>query len=83
MSGARRAVLSVTDKTGLIELGRALRERSFELLASGGTAGALRDAGFLVDGDAVAAEAARRRRRRGVRRSARRLQPQAGLSALT
>ena len=44
----RRAVLSVTDKNGLVDFGRALTERGFELLASGGTARALRDGGLDV-----------------------------------
>ncbi len=44
----RRALLSVSDKTGLIELGRALSERGVELLSTGGTASALRDAGLTV-----------------------------------
>jgi phosphoribosylaminoimidazolecarboxamide formyltransferase/IMP cyclohydrolase len=41
----RRALLSVSDKTGLAELGRALVERGFELVSTGGTARTLRDAG--------------------------------------
>ncbi|CUH47379.1 Bifunctional purine biosynthesis protein PurH [Ruegeria atlantica] len=44
----RRALLSVSDKTGLIELGKALAERGVELLSTGGTAKALRDAGLAV-----------------------------------
>ncbi|APX91053.1 bifunctional phosphoribosylaminoimidazolecarboxamide formyltransferase/IMP cyclohydrolase [Brevirhabdus pacifica] len=44
----RRALLSVSDKTGLIDLGRALAERGVELLSTGGTAAALRDAGLDV-----------------------------------
>jgi len=44
----RRALLSVSDKTGLIELGRALAARGVELLSTGGTAKALRDAGLDV-----------------------------------
>ncbi|MGB0360170.1 MAG: bifunctional phosphoribosylaminoimidazolecarboxamide formyltransferase/IMP cyclohydrolase, partial [Endozoicomonas sp.] len=44
----RRALLSVSDKTGLIELGRALAERGVELLSTGGSAKALRDAGLEV-----------------------------------
>ncbi len=42
----RRALLSVSDKTGLVELGRALAESGAELLSTGGTARALRDAGI-------------------------------------
>ena len=44
----RRALLSVSDKTGLIELGRALSQRGVELLSTGGSAAALRDAGLDV-----------------------------------
>ncbi len=44
----RRALLSVSDKTGLIELGRALAARSVELLSTGGSAAALREAGLTV-----------------------------------
>lgn len=44
----RRALLSVSDKTGLIDLGRALAGRGVELLSTGGTAKALRDAGLDV-----------------------------------
>jgi phosphoribosylaminoimidazolecarboxamide formyltransferase/IMP cyclohydrolase len=40
----RRALLSVSDKTGLVELARALTERGVALLASGGTFRALQDA---------------------------------------
>ena len=41
-----RALLSVWDKTGLIELATGLRTHGVELVASGGTAAALRDAGI-------------------------------------
>ncbi|OBY25777.1 bifunctional phosphoribosylaminoimidazolecarboxamide formyltransferase/IMP cyclohydrolase [Leisingera sp. JC1] len=44
----RRALLSVSDKTGLIELGQALAARGVELLSTGGSAKALRDAGLTV-----------------------------------
>ncbi len=44
----RRALLSVSDKTGLIELGQALADRGVELLSTGGSAAALRDAGLTV-----------------------------------
>jgi phosphoribosylaminoimidazolecarboxamide formyltransferase/IMP cyclohydrolase len=43
-----RALLSVSDKTGLIDLGRALAARGVELLSTGGSAKALRDAGLEV-----------------------------------
>lgn len=45
---SRRALISVSDKTGLAELGRRLAERGFELVASGGTARALAAAGLSV-----------------------------------
>ena len=41
-----RALLSVWDKTGLIELATGLSAHGVELVASGGTAAALRDAGI-------------------------------------
>jgi phosphoribosylaminoimidazolecarboxamide formyltransferase/IMP cyclohydrolase len=44
----RRALLSVSDKTGLIELGRALAAHGVELLSTGGSAKALREAGLVV-----------------------------------
>src|SRR5687768_16956391 len=48
MSAPRRALLSVSDKTGIVELGKALVERGWELLSTGGTAQTLRDAGLPV-----------------------------------
>jgi phosphoribosylaminoimidazolecarboxamide formyltransferase/IMP cyclohydrolase len=44
----RRALLSVSDKTGLVDLGRGLVARGFELVSTGGTARTLRDAGLPV-----------------------------------
>jgi phosphoribosylaminoimidazolecarboxamide formyltransferase/IMP cyclohydrolase len=44
----RRALLSVSDKTGLIDLARALAARNVELLSTGGTAKAIREAGIPV-----------------------------------
>src|SRR5579871_2057600 len=44
----RRALLSVSDKTGLVTLGEALAGRGVELVSTGGTAKALRDAGLTV-----------------------------------
>jgi len=43
-----RVLLSVSDKSGLAELGAALAERGVELVSTGGTAKALRDAGLTV-----------------------------------
>jgi phosphoribosylaminoimidazolecarboxamide formyltransferase/IMP cyclohydrolase len=44
----RRALLSVSDKTGLLELGRRLSALGVQLLSTGGTANALRAAGIAV-----------------------------------
>jgi len=44
----RRALLSVTDKTGLVEFARALARHGVELVSTGGTARALREAGLAV-----------------------------------
>jgi phosphoribosylaminoimidazolecarboxamide formyltransferase/IMP cyclohydrolase len=44
----RRALLAVYDKTGVVELARALRELGVELVSSGGTAAALGAAGIEV-----------------------------------
>src|SRR5918993_4530914 len=43
-----RAILSVSDKTGLVELGRGLAAAAVELVSTGGTAKALADAGIPV-----------------------------------
>ena len=43
-----RALLSVSDKAGLGELGQALARHGVELISTGGTAKALRDAGLVV-----------------------------------
>ncbi len=44
----KRALLSVSDKTGLVELGQALAAQGVELVSTGGTAKSLRDAGLTV-----------------------------------
>lgn len=44
----QRALLSVSDKTGLVEFAKGLHEFGVELLSTGGTAAALRDAGLPV-----------------------------------
>ncbi|HEY6916611.1 MAG TPA: bifunctional phosphoribosylaminoimidazolecarboxamide formyltransferase/IMP cyclohydrolase, partial [Allosphingosinicella sp.] len=44
----RRALLSVSDKTGLVALGRVLAAQGVDLVSTGGTARALRDAGLDV-----------------------------------
>jgi phosphoribosylaminoimidazolecarboxamide formyltransferase/IMP cyclohydrolase len=43
-----RALLSVSDKTGIVDLGRALVARGFELVSTGGTEKALADNGLMV-----------------------------------
>jgi phosphoribosylaminoimidazolecarboxamide formyltransferase/IMP cyclohydrolase len=44
----RRALLSVSDKTGLLDLARGLATMGVELISTGGTRKALADAGFAV-----------------------------------
>src|SRR5947209_15649036 len=44
----RRALLSVSDKTGLVDLARALAGLGVELISTGGTRKALADAGLAV-----------------------------------
>ena len=44
----RRALLSVADKGGLVELGKALHERGVRLVSSGTTATVLREGGVTV-----------------------------------
>ncbi len=44
----RRALLSVSDKTGIVEFARALKERGIELLSTGGTAKLLVQHGISV-----------------------------------
>ncbi|WP_370558960.1 bifunctional phosphoribosylaminoimidazolecarboxamide formyltransferase/IMP cyclohydrolase [Edwardsiella tarda] len=44
----RRALLSVSDKTGIVEFARALHQRGIELLSTGGTARLLSEAGLPV-----------------------------------
>ena len=44
----RRALLSVSDKTGIVDLATALAARGIALVSTGGTAKALRDAGLPV-----------------------------------
>ena len=46
----RRALLSVSDKTGLVDLAKALAARGVELLSTGGTLRALAEAGLTVRG---------------------------------
>jgi phosphoribosylaminoimidazolecarboxamide formyltransferase / IMP cyclohydrolase len=48
MSKIQRALLSVSDKTGLVPLAQALIRAGVQLISTGGTAKALRDAGLNV-----------------------------------
>lgn len=48
MEKIRRALLSVSDKTGLVPLAQALARAGIELISTGGTAKALREAGLPV-----------------------------------
>ncbi|MCA9897553.1 MAG: bifunctional phosphoribosylaminoimidazolecarboxamide formyltransferase/IMP cyclohydrolase [Ardenticatenaceae bacterium] len=48
MATKKQALLSVSDKTGLVELAEALHQLGFGLIASGGTARAIRDVGLPV-----------------------------------
>jgi len=48
MSKVQRAILSVTDKTGLVEFARKLADLRVELISTGGTAKLLRESGIKV-----------------------------------
>jgi phosphoribosylaminoimidazolecarboxamide formyltransferase / IMP cyclohydrolase len=48
MKPITRALISVTDKSGIVELGKFLAEHSVEILSTGGTAKALREGGIPV-----------------------------------
>ena len=48
LKAIRRALLSVTDKTGLVDFARSLAAHGVELVSTGGTSRALRDAGLAV-----------------------------------
>ncbi len=47
-SRVQRAILSVTDKTGLVEFARKLSSLGIELISTGGTSKLLRDSGITV-----------------------------------
>jgi phosphoribosylaminoimidazolecarboxamide formyltransferase/IMP cyclohydrolase len=44
----KRALLSVSDKTGLVDFAKSLTAAGYELISTGGTSKALRDAGLTV-----------------------------------
>ena len=48
MAKIKRALLSVTDKTGLVDFARGLAEQDVELISTGGTAKLLREAGLAA-----------------------------------
>ena len=48
LTPVRRALLSVSDKTGIVEFARELKERGIELLSTGGTAKLLTSHGISV-----------------------------------
>jgi phosphoribosylaminoimidazolecarboxamide formyltransferase/IMP cyclohydrolase len=48
MAKIQRALLSVSDKTGLVDLAKTLVAAGVELISTGGTAKAIRDAGLPV-----------------------------------
>src|SRR5580704_15237706 len=48
MEKIQRAILSVTDKTGLVDFARRLNAMGVELISTGGTAKLLRDSGITV-----------------------------------
>ena len=48
MGRIRKAIISVTDKTGIVEFAQSLAEFNVEMLSTGGTARVLRDGGVVV-----------------------------------
>lgn len=48
MAKVRQALISVSDKTGIVEFAKALVEMGVKILSTGGTAKTLRDAGVAV-----------------------------------
>ncbi|HAH86367.1 MAG TPA: bifunctional phosphoribosylaminoimidazolecarboxamide formyltransferase/inosine monophosphate cyclohydrolase, partial [Armatimonadetes bacterium] len=50
MAKIKRALVSVSDKTGVVEFAKALQEMGVEIISTGGTAKALADAGVKVTG---------------------------------
>ena len=53
MASIKRALISVSDKTGVVEMAKGLEALGAEILSTGGTAKALRDAGVKVTDVAV------------------------------
>ncbi|MBN2841893.1 MAG: bifunctional phosphoribosylaminoimidazolecarboxamide formyltransferase/IMP cyclohydrolase, partial [Sedimentisphaerales bacterium] len=48
MSSVKRALISVSDKTGVVEFARQLADMGVEIISTGGTAKALKDASISV-----------------------------------
>lgn len=48
MASVKRALLSVSDKTGIVDFAQALADIGIEIISTGGTARTLRDAGMTV-----------------------------------
>ena len=48
MASIKRALISVSDKTGVVEMAKGLKRLGAEILSTGGTAKALREAGVKV-----------------------------------
>jgi phosphoribosylaminoimidazolecarboxamide formyltransferase/IMP cyclohydrolase len=48
MANIQRALISVSDKTGLLPLAQVLAQANIEIISTGGTAKALREAGLAV-----------------------------------
>ncbi|MCL7475511.1 MAG: bifunctional phosphoribosylaminoimidazolecarboxamide formyltransferase/IMP cyclohydrolase PurH, partial [ANME-2 cluster archaeon] len=46
--GVKRALLSVSDKTGIVDFAQALADIGVEIISTGGTARTLRNAGLTV-----------------------------------
>ena len=61
-----RALLSVSDKNGLVEFARGLSARGFELVSTGGTAKTLEQAGLPVTSIATVTVATRSRKSGGM-----------------
>lgn len=49
--GQRIAIVSVYDKTGLLDLAKGLVQNNVRILASGGTSKMIRESGFPVEYD--------------------------------
>ena len=48
MDKIKRAIISVSDKTGIVELARGLTKAGYQIISTGGTARTLQEAGLEV-----------------------------------